>query len=458
MNRGSDVSTLMEAGCDSPWRYPGRFFGSWIRRTALFATSSGRGSQIGMHRAKEFDRGGRKVVLLVDWLWAGHHPAYFSQFAIAILGNGHDLLIACPRPHEVVDQVTGNNDARRGRLLSGMRVVGYASARALLPRSIRPWWSGFRQVLRIRQVVKEMERKHEVVVADIFFACIYDRDWRFYKLLDLFIHRRWSGLVLHLGCRRALVEKTGERSVMPILRSASQCCGIGILDEGQLDQVASLLPGKRVVVFPDAIDQRDSKDGFAGIAEKLRAFSAGRFIVGCIGHLQRYKGVLGLVRAASQPALSDCVFAFVGEVSWDEFSEEEIDEIQSFWRTDARAFCFPLRVPDGSEINSVIRCCDLVYAVYENFAHSSNIMVKASFCRKPVLVARGFLMAERVERYRLGSVVDYGDYKAIGLAISAHIRAARDPISSETPNWIEFLASHSSDLMGPRFAELLDAN
>ena len=49
---------------------------------------------------------------------------------------------------------------------------------------------------------------------------------------------------------------------------------------------------------------------------------------------------------------------------------------------------------------------DVVFAVYPNFTRSSGMLSKAALYRRPILVASGYCMAERVAAYRLGMSAD----------------------------------------------------
>ena len=51
----------------------------------------------------------------------------------------------------------------------------------------------------------------------------------------------------------------------------------------------------------------------------------------------------------------------------------------------------------------------VIFAVYRDFFRSSNMLSKAAYFEKPILVANGCLMGERVERYGIGLAVDQDD-------------------------------------------------
>ena len=44
-----------------------------------------------------------KTVALIDPLWNGHHPMYFSQFTASFLRAGAKVIGLCPEPNEALD-------------------------------------------------------------------------------------------------------------------------------------------------------------------------------------------------------------------------------------------------------------------------------------------------------------------------------------------------------------------
>jgi hypothetical protein len=69
-------------------------------------------------------------------------------------------------------------------------------------------------------------------------------------------------------------------------------------------------------------------------------------------------------------------------------------------------------IEDDSFFNSIIDTCDIIYAAYYNFHCSSNTLMKAALYRKPIIVSKGYLMAKRVERFRLGTSIPEDDSTA----------------------------------------------
>jgi glycosyltransferase involved in cell wall biosynthesis len=76
-------------------------------------------------------------------------------------------------------------------------------------------------------------------------------------------------------------------------------------------------------------------------------------------------------------------------------------------------------VADESVFNEIITLADVIFAVYKDFYRSSNMLSKAAYFEKPILVAHQCLMGERVARYGIGLAVAPNDSDAIHQALVA---------------------------------------
>ena len=65
----------------------------------------------------------------------------------------------------------------------------------------------------------------------------------------------------------------------------------------------------------------------------------------------------------------------------------------------------PEYLADERQFNEIISISSVIFAVYRDFARSSNMLSKAAYFEKPLLVAAGQLMGKRVEHYKIGLAV-----------------------------------------------------
>jgi glycosyltransferase involved in cell wall biosynthesis len=400
-----------------------------------------------------------RTVALVDWLWAGHHPAWFGLFASALSELGHDVVPICPYPEDVGGLVDAGTGVLRGRVHPGYRMHFFTNVRGSIPARARPIWATIRHFARIRAMVRDWEMRSGKRIDLIFFACIFDDQFRHIAWADAILGRPWSGLYIHARSIRmpgSALPGTKRFPCPEAIFGVKGAQSVAVLDEAAVEPLSTMIGGKKVVVFPDLADERLPADDNDGLAGKLRRFSAGRPVVGVLGHLKPSKGVLDVIRAARDPSLAEVCFAFVGEVSLGEFSKQEAAEVLEFWQNDPRVFCYPLRVPDGASFNSVLRACDAIYAAYRDFPNSSNLLTKAALVQRPVIVSDGYLMAERVRRFEMGLVVPEGDLVAIRAAILALTLRPRSGFVPESARWSAYLAEHSFGRLVQGFSQILD--
>jgi hypothetical protein len=238
---------------------------------------------------------------------------------------------------------------------------------------------------------------------------------------------------------------------LPSLHSAA------VLDEGAVKPMQALAPGRRVVAFPDFADVRlpPPDDPAWGLARKIRDFGRGRPVVSLVGHLQRTKGLMEFTRMAQDESLRGLFFFLGGEVNWMDVSADTREMLLRAWEQSPNVFAHLQHLDDERALNAVISASDVIFAAYTNFPNSSNILTKAAFFERPVVVSDGYLMAERTRAYRLGEVVAEGDLGAIRASLLR--LSGVDPASAKPPpgRWQEYRAAHSYERLAEAFAELL---
>jgi hypothetical protein len=80
---------------------------------------------------------------------------------------------------------------------------------------------------------------------------------------------------------------------------------------------------------------------------------------------------------------------------------------------------YPDYLPDETSFNSIIATANVIFAVYRDFYRSSNMLAKAAYFEKPILVADRCLMGERVTQYGIGHAVPADSLAAIQAGLKA---------------------------------------
>lgn len=363
-----------------------------------------------------------KTVALVDPLWIGHHPMYFSQFTASFLRLGTFVIGLCPDPADALQ-------AARTAAAPSVDDFDRRVSMHHLASGKRSWFRGrfegdplrtFQRWKRAADALYEAEQKTGRQVDLVFFPYLdsYLRFLPFSAVPRLTLNRPWSGLYLrnhHHGEKPSLKASLRMLAKGDALMRCPLSRGIGVLDERFIDPIAHRT-GKAVHAFPDVTDSSLPASPYP-LAEEIRRKAAGRKIIGLIG-LERRKGMLNLLRVAAKARelRLPWYFACAGRFQHDEYSAEEQSLLDDAARRAAAGEIDNLhfdpaagRIPEEADFNSIFTTFDIAWAAYEGFEGSSGTLGKAAAFNIPCLATAGECIGHRVERYRTGLTIPEGD-------------------------------------------------
>jgi hypothetical protein len=181
--------------------------------------------------------------------------------------------------------------------------------------------------------------------------------------------------------------------------------GMCFLDAEVCQRYTALLPQKKFGYLPD-ITESAMPDRVSPLRREIQQLAAGRKIVflgGTIGANKNLSQWYELIALANR---QDWFFVQVGEIHEGNLPSEDLTalkEIKS--NTPENVYLKTEYIPDERVFNDLISSSDVLFAVYRNFAISSNMLGKAATFEKPIIVAEGHLMGSRVEQYQIGLTV-----------------------------------------------------
>jgi glycosyltransferase involved in cell wall biosynthesis len=370
-------------------------------------------------------------------MWQGHRPAYYRAFCQILLELGHDVFAVCPSPDEIIPA-----SATAGRL----EVAKFDPPRRdIRPRRLQRAADALLENRWLRATLRGWEATHGRKISLVFFACINDEAFRFFPRTARGFPWPWSGLYVQCLSFRMPGSPIQYMDLVPhperIFRHPN-LQSLAILDEAAAEYMSWVARGRPITVFPDFTDETAPTPG--GVGEELRQFAAGRPVVGLPGYLQPSKGVATLARVALDPANSDIVFAFIGQIMEYAFAPEERDLLERL-KTAPNVYVRFARLPDEGSFNGVIKACDILFAAYHDFPHSSNMLIKGAVFKKPLIVSDGYLIAERVRRYRLGEVIPQKDPAAAAAAVRRVLTEKAAWVERHRPRWEAYCAKHSNE-------------
>lgn len=357
----------------------------------------------------------QKHIVVVDGMWIGHHPVYLKTFVNILLVAGYKVTVLCPAPEEVSSWVKHTSVSEYACFGAHYFSDPGPGILSFIPGKVRYTLSG---LFRWRHLSRSLRKLlHPSENPDLVFFAWLDSYLYGYlpvKLIDRMFPYFWSGLYFHPRHFRSLKSDGKPRSgyfappVNFIVRSV-RAASLAVLDAGIENALRSKLHGKQVVVFPDFTDEIPASDNYH-LVDEIKAKAKGRKIIGLLGGLPKRKGLLTLIRIVEQSVSSEWFFVFAGELREQTFSKDELNEINSFFNVPKENCFFHLKkIPNDSYFNALVKACDVIFAMYEDFLHSSNLITKSAIYAKSVLVSSGGYMEEVVSQYKLGEAVPAGN-------------------------------------------------
>ena len=366
------------------------------------------------------------TIVVFDYNWGGHIPAYHRLIVESVLRAGWNAISLSGGSGEVRAHVDRVLPSARGRLFAPFCPrLGQSPARNTKLAFLR-WipggfavWSRIRRnpTLRTRHALDRWDACR-AALADIR-ARLGDHVLLFLPYLDDMLEPTLSSCVvdvpvpwagLHVSASdlrdRGLRLEMEQRLRM---LSHPRCRGLAVLDEAAVNPLRSLAPHVAIATLPDTADDSLAEPS-STLARELERRAAGRKIVGLFGHLSEPKNLslfLGLATAARN---RDIFFVLAGQFEplsvapavRRRLTAAAVGKWENVW-------ALPNRIPAESEFNRLLARVDAAFAVYRDFTRSSNILTKAALFRRPIVVAAGYCMADRVAAYGLGLVVDQDD-------------------------------------------------
>ncbi|MBW4496551.1 MAG: glycosyltransferase family 1 protein [Oscillatoria princeps RMCB-10] len=400
-----------------------------------------------------------KCIALVDSVWTGHHPTYFKLFAKTLLELGYEVMAFCPEPGELSEWIARHAGDLVAQLhtfkLSEPEASRFPISRFRVTLSALARWRYVRDA--IEKASSQLKKEPDLV----FFAYI-DSYWGYFithHLVDFIFHYRWSGLYFrprHLRLKYRFLSLRRCFLYLDAILKSPRCCSVGVLDEGIAHKLQDKIGNKPVIVFPDIADESPPDKNFT-IAQQIRNKAGNRKIIGLLGFLQKTKGILTLLEVSQKAVEEEWFFVFAGQLAERSFLPQELMRIQTLVsQNPPNCFFHFERIPDEPQVNSLISECDVLFAAYENFPHSSNILTKAAIFKKPVIVSKNFCMAERNDKFVLGISIQEGDV----FGCLEALRLLGNRLEGKAPHQVygfeEYKQFHSPEKLRLSFKAILD--
>ena len=418
-------------------------------------------------------------ITLVNNRWSGHNPYHIRELSLIFLSfPGIFLSVYCVEPDILKQEIynvlgTSNSRITFHKILLPDNILKNKTLLSYRNYSKKLWINIANQIYS-----DDLQRpNHQHLV---FFGWLDDYlAPLLYHMPDNSIKWNWSGIYFHpsfyVPYKTSLLFKNNFSSsfIYKIQRFLTypyrkikgflhlpynllfhnSCSSICVLNEHLETKMNNVL-NKPVITIPDFTNSDIDTNYFH--INNIHSLSKGKKIVGLIGGQSNRKS-FDILLQASQILSNNYYFIFAGPYH-DDFSSS-VSAYNNSIINNKPANCYFLleRIPDESQFNSILNCCDIIFASYRIFPNSSNIMTKAAVFKKPIIVSEGHLMAERTRKYGLGEIIPEGD-------VNACVRAIEKLASTEGYNsWLsnsrceEYAEQHSHHKLKDALRKVLQA-
>lgn len=404
------------------------------------------------------------TVALVEWHWMGHHPSYAVHLALAISNAGMDVVPFCANPADFQRRLNSSTDQslkHSGKIHQAIQIQR-AGSRIKWPRRLLPIGQAINHFGILGKQLRRWSQSNSRAIDQVFFCCIYDIDFEFFRYADPFFRFPWAGLYFNSRFFRlpgTRIPYQARISCPEKFFSLPSCTGVAVVDPQAVQAMQERIgANKRVILFPDFTDVSldcATASTPSSLASKIRSFANGKPIISLVGHLQRTKGLLSFTRAACDSSMQDITFFLGGEINWQEISEPDKQWLLQKWEEKPNIFTHFQRLSSEVVLNQVIVESDIIYTAYRDFPNSSNILTKAALLQRPVVVSEGHLMAELVRDYQLGEVVRDDDLANICQTLRTMLQPGYFNQLSQRARWQDYADLQSADRLPQAFQQLL---
>jgi hypothetical protein len=193
--------------------------------------------------------------------------------------------------------------------------------------------------------------------------------------------------------------------------------GTCVLDENACQQLTNLLPGKNFSYLPDITETALPKS-VSHFAQDILNRANGRSIVFLGGSIGKQKNLARWYDLIASVDPSDWFFLQVGRLNKNNLSEQDQAALAKVQMNMPKNLYIEADfVPDETYFNELISISSVIFAVYRDFKRSSNMLSKAAYFEKPILVSDEFLMGARVRQYGIGRPVPPDDVTQMHTAL-----------------------------------------
>ncbi|WP_309741751.1 glycosyltransferase [Chamaesiphon sp. OTE_20_metabat_361] len=391
----------------------------------------------------------RNEIILIDIsTWRGHHAIYFKSILRSLIERNYFVHATCEDNTDLSKWIKSLNEQNCSVLdfkLSLIEKIFFKSL-FILDKIIKlvsknsPYqFSSVASILFSKNLIRKIGRDVPVFFADADTSLPAIPYW-FAKLL---MPSQWMTLVIQPSYKSSIAwgrQKSRKRFVAEKLFALPSCKAILVLHPIYLKFYESRFHVKKFVALPEITDVTIGKE--YEVPKNIYHLAAGRKIVSITGALLPKRNLKLFLEAAQKLDPEKYFILAIGHLPSQLYTTVETQLIKklSSSLSNNSYLRFDYYISEEGEFNQLLTISDIIYLQYQNHSFSSNILTKAIYLRKPVIIADNFIMKKVLKEYHWGYVVPQEPHQ-IALSIAT---ISNDFIINEE-KYQQFLTDFSSE-------------
>jgi hypothetical protein len=195
--------------------------------------------------------------------------------------------------------------------------------------------------------------------------------------------------------------------------------GTCLLEDALLESYQARWPNKQFAYLPD-VTETGLPVHPTELAKKIKKLAAGRKIVFMGGSIGKQKNIARWFELIRKADSTKWYFVQSGRINKNNLTTEDANALAVVQESPPNnLYLYTDYIADELAFNEIISVVDFIFAVYIEFYRSSNMLSKAAYFEKPILVANQCLMGDRVTKYGIGLAVPADDTQAIHQGLTA---------------------------------------
>ena len=359
-------------------------------------------------------------IAVVDSTTSGHRETFYKQFARSWQEAGHEVMMFTPT---AIEEIT--HQAVKFKPLLPLPVNQPIMKKLTVLQNAR---------IRLHNLKIVLDNVNPFTPDLVFFACLDDflPTLSNTSLLNKLMPYRWSGLLVQSALP---TYKWWMPDIRPALRH-NHCTSIGVLNEFTIEPLNNWQ--KSIIQLPDFADLSTPNEEYS-LYQNIKTEAQNRKIISLLGSINKRKGIDLFLRTIELMPQDEYYFVIAGKSS---LTSDETKQLKAFANQHKNMKVSLDHIPTEADFNILVAQSDVIFAVYQQFTGSSNLLTKAAAFYKPVIVASGQCMGKRVELYQTGIAINELDKRGCAKAIAELCK-----IQIDRNNYKQYTTMHRTETL-----------